>query len=59
MGGAGGWYHLIVFVFFLCFCFLDFVVSRSQSLYLGGCEMMAVVSVSLFFFIFLVSVPFN
>ena len=51
-GGTGGGYNLIFFAFFFL-VLLYFVASCSQSLYLGGQKMMAVVSVSLFFLYFL------
>ena len=50
-GGTGGGYYLIVLGFFLTI--LWFAVSCSQSLYLGGENMMAVGSFSLFFLYFL------
>ena len=43
-GGTGGGYYLLFFL-----VILYFVVSRFQSLYLGGLNMRAVLSVSLFF----------
>ena len=56
--GTGGGYHLIVFVYFLCFCIL-FSHVLNPIHYLGDESLMAFVLSLCFFFICFVSGPFN